>query len=525
MLTLPSLLQRTLLLHGKRTAVRGAGGDLTWADHIEGIARAAGALAALGLKRGERFAILCRNSEEQAELLQAGYWLGVVPVPVNYRLAPAEIAIQLDDAGCRMLAVEDVFLALLDDLHLSEWQSRAFCIDTGSTGGALPRYSELKAAASALDAQEAAEDDDAILLYTGATTGRGKGVRLSHRNIVANALQLARIMSVSEDDLYLHVSPMFHSTHLKATVLTMMGGAHAYLSEFSPHAVLSAITDYRVTIASLVPTMIIRILQDAELEQHDLRSLRLISYGTAPMAAEWVRRMMQAFPGVGIQQVYGLTETSPVLTILDEVDHRRGLNGQGALLRAAGRPLPGVDIRILNNEGGAVPAGEAGEIAVRGPQVTKGYHNRPHENAVTFQDGWFHTGDVGRLDEDGYLFVLDRKKEMVVTGGENVFTSEVEAAIHEHPGVHEVAVVGIPDDEFGEALLAVIVPAPGQSPTTAEIMTHCRERIGGFKIPRRMVFTDALPKSTMGKVLKHDIRRSYGGAFKTKSKETQGTAA
>jgi long-chain acyl-CoA synthetase len=510
MLTLPSVLQRTVRLYGARTAIRDTEGDLTWTTYVERVARAAGALRALGIRPGDRFAILCRNCVRQAELIHAGYWSGAIPVPVNYRLAPPEIAEVLKDAECRVVAVENVFAGMLDRAPLEEWSGRAFCIAPGRTDVPLPHYDALRTEAHPIDPFDPAEDDDAILLYTGGTTGRGKGVRLTHRNIVSNALQLARVMKVGEDDVYLHSSPMFHSTDLKATVCTTLGAGHAYLAEYTPVNVLAAIARHRVTIASLVPTVVIRLLQDPDFGLHDISSLRLISYGTSSIAAEWIRRTMDAFPGVDMHQCYGLTETSPILAILDETAHRRALTGEESLLRSVGRALVGVDLRILDDDGAEVPNGDAGEIVVRGPQVAKGYHNRPKENAEAFRDGWFHTGDVGRVDAEGFLYMLDRKKEMVVTGGENVYTSEVEAALYQHPAVNEAAVIGVPDEQFGEALFAVIVPAPGTSPNTEELVAHCRGRIGGYKIPRRMAFVDALPKSAMGKVLKHELRRQYG---------------
>lgn len=525
MLTLPSILQRTRLQFGRRCAIRAADGEILWADYVEGIAKAAGALRSLGIGKGERYAIISHNSVAYSQLIHAGYWLGAIPVPMNFRLAQAEIAQQLDDAECKLLIVEDRFLEWLDRYPLDGWRNRAACIDARGKPGDLPCFAEITKSAAAIEPNDPLEDDDAILLYTGATTGKGKGVRLTHRNIVSNALQLSKIMNVGADDLYLHVSPMFHSTDLKATVITMMGGAHAYLPEFSPTEVLAAIERYRVTIASLVPTMLIRILQNCDPGRYDLGSLRLISYGTSPMSAAWIRRVMTAFPGVALQQVYGLTESSPVLTILDENDHRRGLEGRTDLLAAAGRPLPGVDIRIVDRMGNALPIGEAGEIVVRGPQIAKGYHNRPDAISTSFANGWFYTGDIGRLSEDGYLFVLDRKKEMVVTGGENVYTQEVETVICEHPGVSEVAVVGIPDEQFGEALLAVVVPVSGHTLNSGQIIDHCRGRIGGYKIPRRIVFTDALPKSAMGKTLKSDVRRFFGAnAQDTKSGPSEVTA-
>lgn len=511
MLTMPSLLVRTARLYGANPAVRGPDVDLSWARYIERVARAAGMLRALGLAPGERFAILSRNTARYGELLYAAYWLGVVPVPVNFRLAPAEIALLLADAECRVIAAEERFVPLLSQAPLDAWRGRAFVLGASSSDATLPCYDALCDAAVAVDPHDPAEGDNAILLYTGGTTGRGKGVRITHRNILANALQLARIMTVRESDCYLHVSPMFHSTDLKATCVSMHGGSHVYLPDFSPEGVLAAIEHYGITLGSLVPTMIMRMLQDPAFGRFDVRTLRLISYGTSPMSAAWIRRAMEAFPGVDMQQVYGLTETSPVLAILDEDAHRKALNGREELLNAAGRPVSGVDLRIVDEAGRELPQGESGEIVLRGPQVADGYHNRPAETAEAFRNGWFHTGDVGRIDAEGYLFVLDRKKDMVVTGGENVYTSEVEAAICTHPGVHEAAVVGVPDEKYGEALCAVIVLAPGQQLSAEDIIAHCRGRIGGYKIPRRIRFTDALPKSAMGKILKHDLRRSARG--------------
>lgn len=506
MLTLPSMLARTALMYGGNTAIQDPEGALTWRDYLARSARAAGMLQEMGLRAGERFAILARNSARYAELLHAAYWLGAVPVPLNFRLAPAELSLVLEDAKCAIVAADDLFAPLFAIEPLNGWRSRAFCLGATSSAG-LPCYDTLRDASRAIDAHDPNEEDDAILLYTGGTTGRGKGVRISHRNVLSNALQLARTMSVKEADRYLHVSPMFHSTDLKATAVSMLGGGHVYIPEFTPLAVLTAIQQHGITIGSLVPAMIVRILQDSSLGKFDNATLRLISYGTAPMSAEWIRRTMQAFPGVDMQQVYGLTETSPVLAILDENDHRRALAGREDLLHAGGRPLPGLDVRILDYEGRGVAPGASGEIVVRGPQVACGYHNHPSETAAVFRNGWFHTGDVGRVDEEGYIFVQDRKKDMVVTGGENVYTSEVEAAIYRHPGVLEVAVVGVPDERFGEALCAVIVPSPGITLSPQEIIAHCRSHIGGYKIPRRITFSDALPRSAMGKVLKSELRR------------------
>lgn len=515
MLTLPNLLKSTAQNYGKRRAIIDESGNLTWAEYVEQVTRTASTLRALGLSPGDRFATLCRNSVAHARLLLAGYWSGTVPVPLNFRLAPSEIAAMLEDAGCARLFLDDDFLPLLAQPPLAPWRDSAVRVRTDATGqGSLPTLAALDHAARGIPAYEGREADEALLLYTGGTTGRGKGVRLTHRNIVANALQLARVMSPDTQDVYLHVSPMFHSTDLKATVVTMFGGAHVYLSEFSAAGVLDAISRYGVTIASLVPTMIISILKEEDVGRYDLSRLRLISYGTAPMDEQWLRKAMDCFGHVGFHQCYGLTETSPYVAILDEASHRLALQGRPELLRAAGRPLPGTLIRLLDESGKEVPPGDAGEIVIAGPQVAAGYHNRPEENEAAFRNGWLHTGDIGRLDEDGYLHVLDRKKDMVITGGENVYTREVESVLQRHPSVSDAAVLGIPDDKYGEALLAVIVPA-GVCPEPDELIAFCRNYLGGYKIPRRFMFTQSLPRSPLGKVRKHELRNAYLDGGKT----------
>jgi long-chain acyl-CoA synthetase len=290
-----------------------------------------------------------------------------------------------------------------------------------------------------------------------------------------------------------------------------MGAAHAYLPQFSGANLLRALQDHGVTQVMLAPTMIIMALQEPDFEAYDLSRFRLLFYGSSPMAVEWTRRAMDRFPGE-IQQGYGLTETSPVLTTLDMEEHAEAVASESYdILRSVGRPVIGVDLRIVDDDGDEVPVGEDGEVTIRAPNVTRGYLNRPEENAAAFRDGWFHTGDVGRVDAGGYLYLLDRKKDMVITGGENVYTSEVEAALYQHAGVHEAAVVGVPDEKYGEALFAVIVPAPGATLSEDDIIAHCRERIGGYKVPRRMAFVAEMPKSAMGKILKNELRRIHGG--------------
>jgi long-chain acyl-CoA synthetase len=264
----------------------------------------------------------------------------------------------------------------------------------------------------------------------------------------------------------------------------------------------------------LAPTMALALLDARNRRPQPPATFRHLFYGSSPMAAERICELAAAFPGLDLQQGYGLTETSPILTTLDPDDHRAALGpgGNSDLLRSVGRPLIGVDLRIDDGRGGALPPGEAGEIVVRGPNVMAAYHRRPDETHQTLRDGWFHTGDIGMLDGNGYLFLLDRKKDMIITGGENVYSVEVESVLAGHPAIREVAIVGVPDRHYGEALLAVVATHPGMALTADALQAFCRNKIGGYKIPRRLAVVDALPRTALGKVIKQELRRRFAGS-------------
>ncbi|MCC6201701.1 MAG: AMP-binding protein [Gammaproteobacteria bacterium] len=511
-LTMASALARAARLYPEHPAILDTAGDLTWTEYVARIARAASVLRSLGLEPGQRFGILSHNSVTQAELINAGYWAGIVPVPINYRLAPSEIGAILNDAECQLLTIEDRFAPVLADPALAPWRDRLLHCGATPAGLAGPSYPSLREGATALAMHPSAPDDDAILLYTGGTTGRSKGVRLSHGNTIANGIQIALAIGARTTDRFLHALPMFHSADLFGTAFTLVGGAHAYIEQFTPNGLLEAVARHRITVLSLGPTVVIMTLQGGDFATHDVASVRLLFYGSAPMAVEWIRRTMERFPRAGLQQSYGLTETSPILTTLIPEQHLEAIaTGRHELLRSVGRPVLGVELRIVDDQGQPVPPNTIGEVVVRGPNVTKGYLGLPALNAEVFRHGWFHTGDAGYLDEQHNLFLKDRIKDMIITGGENVYCTEVEAALYRHPAVSEVAVVGVPDERWGEAVFAVIVPAGGQPvPSEQELIDHCRQHIGGYKIPRRMAFVEALPKSAMGKILKNELRQTYG---------------
>jgi long-chain acyl-CoA synthetase len=501
MFTLASNLGRTARLHGNRTAITDREGSFTWKEFADRAQRCAGLLTEHGLKPGERFTIVGQNSFRMAELMHGAYWAGLVPVPVNYRLAPPEVAYILDNSDSRLAILDEPFAVLAGAPDLAQWSDCILLLGES-------QYEERLAAARAMPMHDGAESDDALLVYTGGTTGRAKGVRLSHRNILVHALQIAFVARPRTDDIFLHVAPMFHSADLLATPWVIAGAAHLYMAKDSGNAVLQAIQQHGVTCSMLTPTMIIMMLQEPDFGAYDLSSLRQVIYGSSPMAAEWIQRALERFPGVEFIQAYGLTETAPLLTMLEMADHETALaSGDLSKLKSVGRPLPGVDMRIVDENDRELPPDAPGEVIVSAPNVAEGYLKRPEATAEAFRRGWFYTGDIGRMDEHGYLYLLDRKKDLIITGGELVYSLEVESALYEHPKVQECAVVGVPDEAYGEALLAVIVPVPGETLTPDELIEHCRPRIGGYKIPRRFVLLDALPKSAMNKVLKHELRR------------------
>ena len=517
MSTLAAALNRTLRLYGKRPAVLDGDHTLTWREAHERMARTAAWLAAQGLQRGERFAILALNSPTLAQLLQAGWHSGLTPVPLNHRLAAAEWADILQQASCRLVLVDPCFAPLFLTPPLQAWQGRCHSLEPVAFGAAL-------AAVQPLAAVDSEPDDEALLLFTGGTTGRAKGVPLSHAHIIANALQVASVFGASTQDVVLHAAPMFHSAELVFTAFLMQGAAHTYLPRFTPELLLQTVQRHRVTVTMMVPTMLMMLMDSGLIERHDISSLKRVIYGASPMPREAIERVVQAFPGVAFTQGYGLTETAPILSFLDWGTHQRALAGDHPeRLASCGRPLPGVDLRIVASDGREQTSGQAGEIVVRGANVFGGYLQ-----GEALQGGALHTGDVGIMDDEGYVFILDRLKDVVITGGENVYSGEVEAVLQRHADVAEVAVIGVPDDRYGEAVHAVVVLRSGavanadanaaaNADANADadsdaLREHCRSHIGAYKIPRSFSFVSSLPRSAMGKVLKAELRRLHAAA-------------
>ncbi len=517
MLNLAQALGSTVRHNPARIAILDTARPYTWREFGDRVARFAGALAALGIKRGERFGIVARNGFRTEEMLWGGYWAGIVPVPINFRLAPAEIGEIAGDAECRRLFVEAPFADMLKHPALAPWRERAEIVGD-CTGADAAHYEDTIARAAPAAPAAVAADEDAILLYTGGTTGRAKGVRISHGNILSNAVAFAAGVGARRDDVFLHVAPMFHSADLLATGWLLQGAAQCYLPAFSPAAFFDRVARARATATVTVPTMLIALLSDPGLGKADLGSLRKLIYGAAPMAVEWIERLAQAFPAVDILNCYGLTETAPDLTIFDARDFRAAIARAAATgdrsgpIVSVGKPNLLSELRVVAPDGHEVAPGAAGELIARGPNIAKGYLNRPEETAAAFRDGWLHTGDLARIDAEGYVYLLDRLKDMVITGGENVYCAEVEAVLHRHPAIAEAAVIGAPDARLGETVMAVIVLKPSAAANAAEIDAHCRQHLGGYKVPRRYAFVANFPKSALGKVLKNELRKTHARA-------------
>jgi acyl-CoA synthetase (AMP-forming)/AMP-acid ligase II len=479
----------------------------TVAESVDRIARLAGALTGLGIQRGDRVGILALNSDRYQEYFHAVPWIGAAVNPVNIRWSPAEIAYSLRESDTRVIFVDDAFAPMIAPLR-EQFPGLTTVIHCGD--GDLPSdaldYETLLTDSTPVEDTRTGGDELLGVFYTGGTTGHPKGVMLSHNNLLVSAIgSLASGHFVSPGGRLLHTAPLFHLAGIAAWAAgCQVGSTHVIVPMFSPTEVMRAIAEHQVTDALLVPTMIQMLVDDPGVADHDMSSLVHLIYGASPISEALLERARKVFPAAGFTQAYGMTELSPCATLLTPADHD---NPQ--LRRSAGRAAPHVEVRIVDPNDIEVGRGDVGEIVVRGDNVMLGYWNRPEDTAAAVRDGWMHTGDGGRMDENGYIFIVDRIKDMIITGGENVYSAEVENALANHPAVAACAVIGVPDSDWGERVHAVVVLLPGQQATGDEIRAHCRTLIAGYKAPRSVDFVDALPLSGAGKILKRELRKQY----------------
>jgi acyl-CoA synthetase (AMP-forming)/AMP-acid ligase II len=483
----------------------------TFATHADRVLRLSdGMRRQLGVQPGDRFAVMACNGHQYLELYHAGFLGAGIINPLNLRLAGEELQFILADSGSTVVFVDAVFAEhfarniapVRSDLPLRH----VVLIGDGDVPHDV-RYEELIAGSSPVVPDEPEENDPVVLMYTGGTTGLPKGALLEQRAELLNLYHIAMSVDLSDRRVYLHQTPMFHAASMGGVLgLPAIGGTSAFVPLFDPAAVLQTIERHHVDWTTMVPTMIAMLLNHPDFRPERLSSLRDLVYGASPMPAALLERLQTTFPDLRLWQGYGMTECSSVLTFLTPDDHRHG----GALLRSAGRPMMGIELSIRDKEDNALGAGEDGEVCARGGNFMREYWHRPEQTEAVFRDGWYHTGDVGHRDADGYLYLVDRSNDMIVTGGENVYSIEVENAISTHPGVAQVAVIGIPNEVWGEQVHAIVVLRPDFQVTEEEIKAHARHTIAGYKVPKSVEFrAEPIPLSGALKPLKRELRAPY----------------
>ena len=514
--TLAWPIRRALQVHGDREAIVDGPVRFTydqWGRRVLGLG---GGLRSLGLGDGDVVAVAAFNGWRHLSCWVGIPAAGFVLNDLNYRLAPAELVFILNDSEAKAIIVDSTHVDLARAL---QEQCPTLCrlvfADVGDVPDGFVAFDDL-CAYDALDSDVTdwvVDDTLAAISYTGGTTGLPKGVMQSHANLLANAKHMQYAYAYTASDTYLHAAPMFHAADASCTfAVTWVGARHVIIPGWDPQRFLDAASTESMTITLLVPTMINALVNHPGVGVADLSSWRLLGYGASPMPEELQRKAMATLP-CGFMQLYGMTEASPLLTVCSADDHARASAGEAEFvsrLRSAGAPVPGVECEVRREDGTLADVGEPGEIYARGPNVMLGYLKRAEETAKALVNGWYRSGDVAYADDHGYLYIVDRAKDMIISGGENIYTTEVENAIYTHPAVLEVAAFGIPDDTWGEVVHAEVVPKAGVKVTGDELIAHARLSIAGYKVPKSItVRADPLPKSGAGKILKRDLRSPF----------------
>ncbi|MGY1815080.1 acyl-CoA synthetase [Blastococcus sp. SYSU D00820] len=497
--------ERRLRISPERDAIWFEGTTTSHAGFADRVRRVAGALAGLGIGAGDRVAWTGGNHPSALETLYACGQLGAIWVPVNARLTAPEAEYVLGHSGSAVVVHGRDHGRLADALRgrvpgVRTWVAAEPPVDGGADS--LP-YEDLLAAADPEPRDEPVTlDDPCLVMYTSGTTGRPKGAVLTHGNMTWNAVNQSLGFDFGPTERTLALAPLFHIGGLNGTVnpTLLRGGCAVVVRRFDPAEILRVIEEQRINSFFAVPTMLDAMSRDPGFTTRDLSSLRTIGAAGAPLPLPTLRTWLDR--GVTMQQAYGMTEAAPGCTVLDSADAERKVG-------SAGKPVFFTDVRVVRPDGTQADVDEVGEVVVQGPNVMAGYWNDPDRTAEVLVDGWYHTGDAGSVDDEGFLYIRDRYKDMIISGGENIYPAEVESALLELPEVVEAAVIGVPDEKWGEVGLAVIVPAPGSSRDGEAIRAALRERLAGFKVPRQIRFADDLPKTATGKVRKPDLRETY----------------
>jgi acyl-CoA synthetase (AMP-forming)/AMP-acid ligase II len=511
---LTEILPRAAAEYPEKVAVVCGAVRMTYREVARRVGSLATSLSQHGVDTGDRVALLHRNCHRVLECYFAAAHAGAVLVPLNYRLTAGDLAYILDDTESRLLIADEQWAQLAEEaVRRSRRAVRILWSRlSGPDTSAANDYESCATASTScrLADAEVGEDNPANIYYTSGTTGHQKGVVLTHRNIYSHALGTIADLKLEDRDVWAHIAPMFHLADAWATwALTWVGARHVMAGRFDPPSMLKLIDGEKITVTNLIPTMLNDLVNCPDAQSYRYDALRLLMSGGAPIAPQLVRRLAETF-GCEYIQTYGLTETSPYLTFSILKEHLRSLSveDQFAYRAKTGRAALGVRLKIVDEQGNEAPSdGRAvGEILAQGDRITPGYWKLPQATAEAFVDGWFRTGDLATIDGEGYVNIVDRKKDAILTGGELVFTTEVENTLYEHAGILEAAVIGIPDDRWGEIVKAVVVLRPHTRATEAEIIEHCRTRLAHYKCPRSVEFLTALPRTGSGKIYKKALR-------------------
>lgn len=468
------------------------------------------ALLDMGVRKGDRVALICHNSHYYSEVVFAAAKIGAVSTNLNWRLSSREMAFLVNDSDARVIIFSKRFAHLFEPMLALMDKDFTLIGVEGKLREDMHDYDELISRYPTHEPEADVHEDDVFMqLYTSGTTGRPKGVMLTHANLIANCRSTMVELQMDRDWNLLGILPIFHIAIFMMFNVVMMGAKVTFLHGFDLTAILKTIEKEKISALGFTPIMFLFLLEHPAIDQYDLSSVRNIVYATAPISPDLLARSMKRFP-CRFYQFFGMTEMSPVMTMLIAEDHvLEGPPHKVRWLGSAGRPVLDVEVRVVDGDGNDCPPGATGEIIGRGSTMMKGYHKLPAETARAIRDGWYHTGDMGYFDDYGYLFIADRKTDMIISGGENIYPREVEEAIQKMEGIMDVAVIGVPDDAWGEAVKAVIVRKPGSDVTEAMVIEHCKDHIASYKKPKTVDFVDAMPRSAMGKILKHELRAKY----------------
>ncbi len=494
--------------HGARTAVKFQDRETSFAEVDRRASRVANALIASGCAPGARVALLAKNDDTFLEIALGACRAGVVVVPVNWRLVPPEIRFIVDDAMAELLLVGEEYIDTVEGIRGELPRLRQVITVTGRREG-WPAYEEWRDSQPASPPDVAVDAGDVCFqMYTSGTTGLPKGAQITHENLLVGLLgekgdEWGRW---TLDDISLVVMPLFHIAGSGMLLLGYCRGVTSVIMpEVDPGAIIAAIQSEGVTKVLFVPAVVLFLLQHPDCAKADFSSLDYIYYGASPMPVEVLKSALATF-GCKFIQLYGATETTGAITYLAPEEHD---TARPERLLSCGRAMTGNEIVVVDEDGQPLPPRQVGEIICRSRQVMRGYWNQPEATERSIRDGWFYTGDAGYLDEEGFLYIYDRVKDMIISGAENIYPTEVENALFEHRGVADVAAIGVPDDTWGEVVKAVVVRKPGSEVSAEELIDHARERIAGFKVPKSVDFVEALPRNPSGKILKRALREPY----------------